>query len=166
MTFKTHHIAKMTEEKQILLNKIDHLLTKRTAELRNELPDVHEVNDGIIIRFFADWDNCEDDAAIKYKQVPNIDDPDKSTVFFYIPKGSSFDIGERYYIGCINCLNGAIEITANNETKILRSYTKTCINSDNVTGMAYENTYLIVTSNKNEWSEFTLEHQKSLGNIE
>ena len=62
----------MTEEKQIVLNKIDTLLAKRTAQLRKELPDVHEVCDGVIIRFFGEWDNCEDDAAIKYKKIPNI----------------------------------------------------------------------------------------------
>jgi len=155
----------MTEEKQIVLNKIDTLLAKRTAQLRKELPDVHEVCDGVIIRFFGEWDNCEDDAAIKYKKIPNLDNPDDSTVFFYIPKGSIFDIGERYYMGCINCLNGEIEITVNNETKYLSNYSKICIDSDNVKGIAYENTYLIVTSDKKDWKQSTIEHQRKLGNL-
>lgn len=154
----------MTDEKQIVLNKIDHLLAKRTAELLEELPDVHEVDDGIIIRFFAEWDNCEDDAAIKYKKIPNLDKPEESVVFFYIPQGARFELNHRYYVGCITCLNGAIDITANNETKLLESYSKICFYSDDVQGIAYENTYLIVTSDKGDWAESTIEHQKSIGN--
>ena len=155
----------MTEEKQIVLNKIDSLLIKRTAQLHSELPDVHEVDDGIIIRFFGEWDNCEDDVAIKYKVIKNNDDPDDSTTFFYIPKDSEFDIGDRYYIGCINCLNGSIKIIVDGKSRYLKNYSKICVNSDNVKGKAYENTYLIITSNIKDWSETTTEHQKSLGNI-
>ena len=155
----------MNGEKRIILDKIDTLLAKRTAELLKELPDVHEVSDGIIIRFFGEWDNCEEDSAIKYKIIANDDDPDESTVFFYIPKGATFDLNGRYYIGCINCLNGSIEFTSNNETKFLESYSKMCFNSDDVKGIAYENSYLIITSDKKQWSDATLEHQRNLGNI-
>lgn len=155
----------MTEEKQIVLNKIDALLAKRTAQLLEELPDVHEVDDGIIIRFFAEWDNCEDDAAIKYKKIPNLDKPEESVVFFYIPQGSKFELDHRYYVGCITCLNGAIDITTNNETKLLENYSKMCFHSDDVKGIAYENTYLIVTSDKDEWSIDSLNYQRNIGNI-
>jgi len=155
----------MNEEKRIILDKIDTLLIKRTAELRKELPDVHEVNDGIIIRFFGEWDNCEDDDTIKYKVLINHDDLDESVVFFYIPKGARFELKQRFYIGCITCLNGAIDITTENGIKFLESYSKICVNSDDVVGKAFENTYLIVTSNRNDWSASTLEHQKKIADL-
>jgi len=148
----------MTEEKQLILNKIDTLLNKRTAELLEELPSVHEVSDGVIIRFFTEWDNCEDDDEIKFKKVENLDDPNESVIFFYIPKNSYFTLKQRFYIGCLTCLNGVIEITANGVTNFLESYSKICVDSDDVQGKAYENTYLIVTSNKLDWSTDTKEH--------
>jgi hypothetical protein len=148
----------MTEEKQLILNKIDTLLNKRTAELLEELPSVHEISDGIVIRFFTEWDNCAEDNEIKFKKVENLDDPDEVVVFFYIPKDSYFTLKQRFYIGCMTCLNGVIEITAKGETSILESYSKICVDSDDVQGKAYENTYLIVTSNKSEWSKDTQEH--------
>jgi len=148
----------MSEEKQILLTKIDHLLAKRRAELIKELPDVHDVDDGIIIRFFTEWDNCQDDNKIKFKKLISHDKPDESVVFFYIPKNSYFELKQRFYVGCMTCLNGKIDITANGETRLLEYYSKICVHSDDVIGKAYENTYLIVTSNKNEWSEATIEH--------
>lgn len=150
----------MTEEKKIILDKIDVLLSKRKAELLKELPSVHDVDDGIIIRFFTEWDNCEDDNTIKFKKLNAVDNEDESIVFFFIPKDALFDLKQRYYIGCITCLNGIIDITVNNETRLLEHYTKMCINSADVQGKAYENTYLIVTSNKSEWSEETREHRK------
>jgi len=155
----------MTEEKQIVLNKIDRLLTKRTTELRKELPDVHEVDDGIIARFFGEWDNCEDDDAIKYKKIINYDDPDESVVFFYIPKGARFELKQRYFIGCITCLNGAIDFNTPDGIKFLENYSKICVNSDEVTGKAFENTYLVITSNKKDWKEYTLEYQRKIGNL-
>ena len=148
----------MTEEKQLILNKIDTLLNKRTAELLEELPSVHEISDGIVICFFTDWDNCADDNEIKFKKVENRDNPDEVIVFFYVPKDSYFTLQQRFYIECITCLNGVIEITANGVTNLLTNYSKICIGSDDVQGKAFENTYLIVTSNKSEWSKDTKEH--------
>lgn len=143
----------LTEEKQRVLSHVNMLIDEKRDELLKELPDVHDVNDGIVIRFFADWDNCKDDDKIRYKKIVNHDDPNESVVFFFIPKGARFELKQRHYIGCISCLNGAMSITANNETKFLDCYSKICVHSDNVKGQALENTYIIVTSNYNEWSE-------------
>lgn len=143
----------MTEEKNILLNKIDCLINKKTSNLLKELPDIHEVSDGVIIRFFTEWDNCTDDDAIKFKKIVNDKSPNESVVFFYIPKNSFFKLEQRFYIGCITCLNGLIEITSKGETQFLESYNRICVNSDDVQGKALENTYLITTSNKLSWSD-------------
>lgn len=150
----------MTEEKAILLKKVNDLIQKRKEALLNLLPNVHEVDDGIIIRFFTKWDNCDDDNEIKHIKLPNLDDPNESVVFFFIPKGAYFDLKQRYYIGCMTCLNGKIDITANGETRHIESYTKICVHSADVQGRAYENTYLLVTSNRNDWSDVVQEHLK------
>jgi hypothetical protein len=152
----------MTEEKRIILEKIDKLICKKRNQLISELPSIHEIEDGIIIRFFTEWDNCEDDTGIRYKKILNHDNPDESVVFFYIPKGAYFDLKQRFYIGCITCLSGRIDITANSEIRLLEGYSKICIHSDEVQGLALENTYLITTSNRLEWSEKTLKHLKMI----
>lgn len=143
----------------MILDKIDVLLNKRKAELLKELPSIHNVDDGIIIRFFTEWDNCEDDSTIKYKKIPNLDNPNESVVFFYIPKNAYFDLKQRFYIGWVTCLNGIIEIVTENKNRLLEGYSKICVDSDNVQGRAFENTYLLVTSNKLNWLEKTKEHQ-------
>jgi len=150
----------MNEEKQIILKKIDELISKRQAELIQQLPSVHEINDGIIIRFFTEWDNCSDDDEIKFKKVVNAKDPNESNVFFYLPKGSYFELKKRFFIACMTCLNGAMEVTVNGETTFLESYSKICPNSDEVIGRALENTYLFTTSSKLDWSAETKEHVK------
>ena len=149
----------MNEEKQIVLKKIDELISKRKAEMLKGFPSIHEIDDGIIVRFFTEWDNCADDEEIKFKKL-DAENPDESVVFWYLPKGSAFELKQRFFIGCMTCLNGKMEIDANGETTLLESYQKKCVNSEDVNAKIYENTYLITTSNKKVWSETTMEHIK------
>jgi hypothetical protein len=148
----------MTDEKKQILDKINKQILRLRNELLDKMPSIHEIDDGIIIRFFTEWDNCADDNEIKYKKLINKDDPDESVVFFFIPKNAYFDLKQRYYIGCITCLNGKIDITANNEIKLLESYSKLCVHSADVQGKAYENTYILVTSNRKDWDVTVQEH--------
>jgi len=147
----------MIEEKQIVLKKIDELISKRKTEMLKEFPSIHEIDDGIIVRFFTEWDNCTDDEQIKFKKLKTAN-PDESIVFFYLPKGSAFELKQRFFIGCMTCLNGKMEVYANGETTLLESYQKICVNSEDIGGRVYENTYLLTTSNKKIWSKTTLEH--------
>jgi hypothetical protein len=148
----------MNEERTKLFNKVNELIDRRKLELLEQLPDVHEIDDGVIIRFFAKWDNCKDTNEIKYKKLENSDDPDESLVFFYIPKDARFELKQRYYIGCMVCLSGKMEITANNETRVIKSYSKLCLHSADVQGIAYENTYVLVVSNRKDWDVNVREH--------
>lgn len=148
----------MEDEKKYLLKKVHGLINERKEAILQKLPNVHEIDDGVIIRFFTEWDNCEDDDAIKYKKIKNLDDPDESVVFFYIPKGGYFDLKQRFYIGCMTCLNGSINVTFKNQTKNLKGYSKICVETDEIEGLAEENTYLITTSNRKVWSEDTYKH--------
>lgn len=149
----------MKEEKQIVLKRIDELLSKRKAEMLEEFPSIHEIDDGIIVRFFTEWDNCADNDQIKFKNLDN-ENPDESVVFWYLPKGSSFELKQRFFIGCMTCLNGKMEVEANNKIIFLEANQKKCINSEDVNAKVLENTYLITTSNRKVWSETTLEHVK------
>lgn len=133
-------------------------MKKRRNELLKELSSVHDVDDGVVIRFFTQWDNCEDNTAIKYKKIVNVDESDESVVFFYTPQNALFDLKQRFYIGCITCLNGKIQITTKDKNRILENGMKFCINSDEVQGLALENTYLITISNRKLRSEKTVEH--------
>lgn len=148
----------MINEKKYLLTKINKLISERKEIILKKIPNIHEIDDGVIIRFFTSWDNCEDDDVIKFKRIVNHDDPNESVVLFYIPKGSYFDLRQRFYIGCITCLNGKISVTFKNNTTYLEGYSKICVESDEVEGIADENTYLITTSNRLDWSEETREH--------
>jgi hypothetical protein len=152
----------MENERKKLLKRIDELITKRKSEMLKELPSIHEIDDGIIIRFFTDWDNCEDDNDIKFKKIVNYGNPNDSTVFFFIPKGSFFDLKQRFYIGSLTCLNGKIDIGVNNNTKQITGYSKILVNSDEVTGLALENTYLVTSSDKSNWKKSTHDHVKEV----
>ena len=150
----------MNAEKKLLLEKIHKLINDKKEVLLKEHPDVHEIDDGIIIRFFAEWDNCAEDEQIKWKKIENLNSPEESVVFFYLPKGSKFELKQCFYIGCMTCLNGKIEVHANDEVILLEGYQKICVDSENVIGKVLENTYLITTSDKSVWSKTTLEHVK------
>lgn len=150
----------MNAEKKLILEKIDLLISKRKAELIKELPSVHEIDDGYIIRFFTEWDNCEEDGNIKYKKIINKDNPDESVVFFYIPKDSSFQLNQRFHIGDLTCLSGKVKIIFNNKKIILDNYSKIVLNTNEVEGNALENTYMVTTSNRLDWSEITKDYIK------
>lgn len=147
----------MNAEKKELLSKINKLIYDKKEVLLKELPDVHEIDDGIIVRFFTHWDNCGDDKKIKFKKLES-EIPDESVVFWYLPKGSSFELNQKFFIGCITCLNGEMEIEVNNKTTHLYAYQKKCVNSEEVKAKVLENTYIITTSNRKAWSQTTLEH--------
>jgi len=136
----------MTEEKRIILDKIDELISKRKAELLKSLPSIHEIDDGIIIRFFTDWDACIND--IKYKRIINDANSGDTTIFYYLPKDAIIELKKRDYICCMTCLSGKIEIKFNGKTEILTGFKKICLDSDEFEGVALEDTYVLTTNKK------------------
>ena len=136
----------MTHEKRIILNKIDRLISKRKTELLKELPSVHEIDDGIVIRFFTKWDNCDDNNDIRFKKINNLDNPDEIVYFMFLPKNAIFNLMKRDYIGYISCLSGKLEININNKIRMLENHSKICLESDYFQGKALENTYIITTN--------------------
>ena len=133
----------MTEEKRLLIEKIHNQIKEKKKGLLSHFPNIHRIDDGIIMRFFTEWDNCVDDDAIRWKKIDSVDKPEESIVFFYLPKGSQFELKQRFYIGCMTCLNGKMEVDVNDETILLEGYQKICVDSEDVKGNVLENTYLI-----------------------
>jgi hypothetical protein len=134
----------MTTERKELLAKVNELINRRKKQLLEKLPDVHEVDDAIIIRFFAEWDDCINN--IKYKKILNVDKPEEITIFYYFPKGAYFELKKRDYIRCMICLNGKLEIITDTKIRVLDSNTKMCLESNLFEGRALENTYMITTN--------------------
>jgi hypothetical protein len=152
----------MTEERRALLEKIHKQIKSRISELIEDVPDIHTIDDGIIVRFFVDWDECIDKNGIRYKILNSVDDPDESVVFFFLPENAEFKLLQRFYIGAMTCLSGEMEVTVGDEIKTLKGYSKIVVNSDDVGGKALKNTYLLTTSNRRDWSEETYKHVKEI----
>lgn len=136
----------MTEEKQLILNKVNALIDKRKDDLLKKPPIVHEVNDAIIIRFFTKWDNCDSNEEIKYKKVINKDNPKEIVIFYYIPKGAYIVLKKRDYIRTITCLNGTLELDIESKLIYVSELEKITLNSDEWQGRALENTYAVTTN--------------------
>ena len=136
----------MTEEKQVVLNKVNALIDKRKDEMLKKLPIVHEVSDAIIIRFFTKWDNCDSNEEIKFKKIVDKENPDQIVIFYYIPKGAYIAFKKRDYIRTITCLNGLLELDVKDSLMYISELEKVTLNFDEWQGRAIENTYAITTN--------------------
>lgn len=136
----------MTNEKKIVLDKINESIHKRKTELLKKLPYVHTIDDGFIFRFFSNWDNCNENELIKYKIIKNIDNQGEINIFYYVPKGAYFELKKRDHIKGVSCLEGKLEINYNNSVRIVESGTKINIDTDFFEGRAIENCYLFTVN--------------------
>jgi hypothetical protein len=145
---EAYHIVNiMSEEKQIILKKIDELIDKRKADLLKCLPSIHEIDDGIIIRFFSEWDNCDTNELIRFKKIVDADRPEDITIFYFLPKGAIVVLKKRDYIHCVACLSGKLELDIEGKKTVLTGFKKICFDTDEFQGIALEDTY-VITSNK------------------
>ena len=135
----------MTEEKRIVLDRINELIDKRKAELLKGLPSIHEIDDGIIIRFFTDWDDCINN--IKFKRIYDDKNPDDISIFYFLPKDAVIELKKRDYIHSVACLSGKLELTIDGIKNILIGFKKISFDTDEFQGIALEDTY-VLTSNK------------------
>lgn len=137
----------MNEEKKKILDRINELIDKRKEDLLSRFPHVHEIDDGIIIRFFTNWDNCSTNEEIMYKKFTNNSDDEDITVLHFIPKGTKLGLIKHDYIKSIICINGYVEIKINNNLFILKSYEKLQLPNNEFEAYAYDDTY-VITQNK------------------
>lgn len=137
----------MNIEKQKILDKINLLIDRKQAELLNTLPNIHDIGDGVVVRFFTNWDNCYNNEDIRYKHIDDNDKPEDITVFHFIPKGTILKLEKREYIQTIICVSGKLELEVNNETIIIDAFNKTTLKSNEFKGVSLEDTY-VITLNK------------------
>lgn len=133
----------MNVEKQRILDKINFLIDKKESELLNTLPNVHDIGDGIVIRFFTNWGNCLSNEEIRYKEINDDDKPEDITVFHFIPKGTILKLEKRDYIQTIICVSGKLKLEVNNETIIIDAFNKTTLKSNEFKGESLEDSYVI-----------------------
>ena len=110
-----------------------------------QLPVFHEIEDGVVVRFFSQWLMCDDNQEIKYKKI-NSENIKEKIFFFYLPQGTYFDYKKRDYITTIICLSGKLEIETDGGFKIINSYNKISLNSKMFQGRAHENCYILTTN--------------------
>lgn len=138
----------MTNERKILFKKVNELIDKKKNELLKCIPNIHEIEDGIIIRSFHDWNDCHENVEIKYKKIPNINRPEEIVFFYFLPKGTILEMKKREHINCVTCLTGKIELEYDNKIQILEPYSKICLDDNTFYCRTLENTYIITTNIK------------------
>lgn len=143
----------MNKEKQKILDKINELIDKKEAELLNRAkilsnaPNIHNIDDGVVIRFFTNWDDCFTNEDIKYRKISDNEKPEDITIFHFIPKGTILKLEKRDYIQSIICLSGKLKLQINNETLLIDAFNKTTLKSNEFKGESLEDTY-VITSNR------------------
>lgn len=138
----------MIDERKLLLKKINELIDKKKNELLKHLPNIHEIEDGIIIRSFQEWSDCDENTKIKYKKIPNINKPEEIVFFYFLPKGTILELKKREHVSCITCLTGKIELEFDGKIQILEPYSKMCLDDNMFYCRTLENTYIITTNMK------------------
>ncbi|MFA5207259.1 MAG: hypothetical protein WC428_01015 [Candidatus Paceibacterota bacterium] len=136
----------MTNERKVILDKVNELILKRKKELLKHLPSIHEIDDGIIIRFFTDWDNCHTNEQIRYKKIIDEKRPEDITIFYFLPKGAEVVLLKREYIKDIACLSGKLELNLNGIIQLISGFNKFCLDTDEFQGVALEDTYILTTN--------------------
>ena len=133
----------MTEEKKIIIDRIDELIDMRKTALLKTPPSVHEIYDGLVIRFFSEWDECINN--IKYKRIINLNDSDEIILFYFIPKGVVIVDKKRPHVKSLTCLSGLLNINDTNSTHILSPHSKILLCGD-FHGISLEDSYVISTN--------------------
>ena len=136
----------MTPERKAILDKVNELIEKRKKELLKAFPSIHEIDDGIIIRFFTDWDNCHTNDLIRYKKIIDDNKPEDITIFYYIPKGAEIKLIKREYIKDMACLSGKLELNLNGVVQYITGFKKICLDTDEFEGVALEDSYVLTTN--------------------
>lgn len=138
----------MNEDKQKILDKINVLIKQRESELLQRLPYyIHNIDDGFVVRFFTNWDNCARNEEILYKNIDDDDKPEDITIFHFIPKGTVLKLEKRDYIQSLICVSGKLKLIVNNETIFVDAFKKTTLKSNEFEGVSLEDSY-VITSNR------------------
>lgn len=136
----------MNAQKQKLLERIHTQIKEKRDFLMSQMPNVHRIDDGIVIRFFTDWERCEDNEKIRYVKVES--DVEGEIIYkFFLPKGTYLDIKKREYASCVLCLEGHLVLEVDDDLVILTTNTKRCLNNDVFQGRVLKDSYILTKSN-------------------
>lgn len=138
----------MNEQKAKILKKIDELIDKRRDELLKSFMSIHELNDGIVLRSFSEWDNCDDNKNIKYKLIPNRNDSEEIIIFSFLPKDSKMEFKTREYIQSLTMLSGRLELSDSDGISQINGYSKIVLNDNKFGCVALEDTYALTSNRK------------------
>jgi hypothetical protein len=132
----------MSEERLLLLQRINDLIDKRKLDLLQRVPYIHEFEGGVIIQYFTDWSDLFDN--IKYKRIVNQINNNDITTIYYLPKGVVFKLHDFDKITDIICVTG--EVVINNDIT-LKPSTKLSLKNDEIILKCIEDSYVITLNN-------------------
>lgn len=128
----------MSEERLLLLERINDLIDKRKLDLLQRVPFMHEFDGGVIIQYFTDWLDLFNN--IKYKRIVNqFNDKDITTIYF-LPKGVEFKLFDSDNISDIICVTGKIMV---NSDIMLTESTKISLKWNEIILNCIEDSYVI-----------------------
>lgn len=134
----------MTPELKQAFEKAKQIIYNKKESLVGILPVVHELEDGILIKFFANWQSSEVD-EIKLKKISSLDNPDEKIFLGYVPKGIKVIARSNDYKECIICLDGHLIIDVEGDIREMTAFTKLCVDANKkYNGEALINSYFIL----------------------
>lgn len=136
----------MTNELKEAFEKAKKIIYKKKELMVDSLPVVHELEDGIIIKFFSKWEYCECE-KIKIKKISSLDDENEKIFLGFIPKGIKITASTNEFKECFILLDGEVSLDIEGNIKKLSAFTKTCIDSNkNYSGEAFKDSYVVIIS--------------------
>lgn len=136
----------MIPELKEAFEKAKKIIYEKKELMVDSLPVVHELDDGIIIKFFSKWEDSEYD-GVKIKKISNLNNTDEKIFLGYMPKGIKMRARSNDYEECFILLDGQISLDVEGDIKILDSFTKICIDSNTkFSGEALKDSYFIIVS--------------------
>lgn len=140
----------MTPELKNAFEKAKKIIYNKKEILVDSFPVVHELEDGILIKFFSGWEVTEYD-EIKIKKITSIGDDSSEKIYMgFVPKGIKIKARSNNYMECLICLDGKLVVDIGGNIKTLNSLTKMCIHCNTIYGgEALKDSYFILITYEN-----------------
>lgn len=134
----------MTPELKNAFEEAKRIIFEKKEILVDALPVVHELDDGIVIKFFTDWEDVNT-TKIKLRKISSLDDPDERVYLGFVPKGVKINARSNLFMECLILLDGELIIDIEGDIKNMTSYTKICIDANSkYNGEAIKDSYFIL----------------------
>lgn len=134
----------MTPELKNAFEKAKKIIYEKQELMYDSMPVVHELEDGILIKFFSNWEdtNYKD---IKIKKISSLDSKTEKIYLGFVPKGIKIKARSNNYTECIICLDGDLLIDIEGDLYNLHPFSKICVSPNmKYDGEAINDTYFIL----------------------